>query len=140
MFELDDCVGIITCNTGKKIAEKFNEHILAHGLTRVQWIALYYLGKYESMTQRELSAKMHITDSTMVRLIDRLEKEHYVQRIKDITDRRITNLKLTETGVRKRQDILSIGEEFANSVSRGLTNEEIEVFKKITTKMLENIC
>jgi len=98
MFEINDCAGVITCNVGEKIAETFNEKLLAYGMTRTQWIAIYYIGKYGTLNQRELSEKMHIKDSTMVRLIDRLGRDNLVHRAKDSKDRRITHLELTGNG------------------------------------------
>jgi len=139
MFEINDCVGLVTCNVGKKIAETFNEKLLVYGMTRTQWIAIYYIGKYGMLNQRELSEKMHIKDSTMVRLIDRLERDNLVQRVKDSKDRRITHLRLTEKGIGKRDEILPIGEEFSISISSGLTIEEVNIYKKVLYRLLENV-
>jgi len=139
MFELEDCVGIITCNTGKKIADAFNEKLSAFGITRTQWIAIYYLGKFKSLNQKELSVKMNIKDSTLVRLIDRLERDGLALRIKNNKDRRMTHLKLTDMGKQKRAEMLPIGEEFVNCVSSGLSNEEIDTFRKVMNRLMENI-
>lgn len=139
MFKLDDCVGFITNTAAKKIADAFNEKLSQYGITRVQWIALYFLGQNESMNQSDLAKKMNIKNSTMVRLIDRLEKEGYVKRVKDIKDRRITNLSLTEIGIQRREELLPIGIEFSDLASKGISDKDIEIFKDVLNKMVLNV-
>lgn len=138
MFQLDDCIGFITNKVSKKIADIFNEKLSKYGITRVQWIALYFLGKHEYINQSELADKMDIKKSTMVRLIDRMEKEGYVQRQKDINDRRITYICLTELGKKHREDLLPFGEDFSNSIVRNISEEEMEIFKKVLDRLVEN--
>ncbi len=138
MFKLDDCVVFITNKVSKKIADIFNEKLSTYEVTRVQWIALYFLGKYEYINQSELAEKMDIKKSTMVRLIDRMEKDGYVQREKDIEDRRITYICLTELGKNRRKELLPFGEEFSNLITRGISDDDIEIFKKVLNKLVEN--
>ncbi len=139
MFDLETCVAFITNNTAKKIAEAFNERLQPLGITRVQWIALYFLGEKESITQKELAEKMNIKDSTLARLIDRMEKEGYVERVKNSGDRRFTNLVLTAKGSKSREKYLVEGEKLSAQCSKNISKEEIEIFTKVLKKMLDNI-
>lgn len=138
MFKLDDCVGFITNKVSKKISDVFNEKLSYYEVTRVQWIALYFLGRHEYINQSELAQKMDIKKSTMVRLIDRMVKDGYVQRKKDIKDRRITYICLTELGKKRREDLLPFGEEFSNLITRDISDEEMVIFKKVLNKLVEN--
>ncbi|MCS5421372.1 MULTISPECIES: MarR family winged helix-turn-helix transcriptional regulator [Psychrilyobacter] len=138
MIKLSDCVGFITNKASKKIADVFNEKLSAHEITRVQWTALYFLGKWEYINQSELAEKMDIKKSTIVRLVDRMEKEGYVRRKKDIKDRRITYICLTELGKKLRKELLPFGEEFSKLITRDISHEEIEIFKKVLNKLVEN--
>ena len=138
MFKLDDCVGFITNKVSKKISDVFNEKLSDYDVTRVQWIALYFLGRYEYINQSELAEKMDIKKSTMVRLIDRMEKEGYVRREKDIKDRRITYICLTELGKNSREELLPFGEEFSNLIIRDISDEDMKIFKKVLNKLFEN--
>ncbi len=138
MFKLDDCVGFITNNTSKRIADIFNARLNSYDVTRVQWIALYFLGTSKYINQSELAEKMNIKKSTIVRLIDRMEKEGYVQRKKDITDRRITYIFLTALGKKLRKKLLPFGEEFNNLISRDISDEDMEIFKKVLNRLVEN--
>lgn len=139
LFDLDACVGFITNKAGKKLADEFNERLLNVGITRVQWIALYYLGKYYELNQKELGDLMDIKESSVARLVDRMEREGYVTRQKDMNDRRITKLVLTDKGREYREKLLPEGEKMAQIFTKGITNEEISVFLKVIDKMLSNI-
>lgn len=121
------------------MADAFNERLSKVGITRVQWIALFYLGKKEGISQKEFGELMEIKDSTVARLIDRMENEGYLYRKKDSKDRRITNVYLTEKGKTYREELLPEGEEMAEIFSEGLSKEEIEVFMTVLNKIMSNI-
>ncbi|TAH63374.1 MAG: MarR family transcriptional regulator [Gottschalkiaceae bacterium] len=139
MFDLDACVGFITNRAGKKLANEFNERLLMVGITRVQWVALYYLGKHKELNQKELAELMDIKESSVARLIDRMEKEGYVLRKKDISDRRVTILLLTEKGIDYREKLLPEGEKMAQVFTEGISDEELEIFLRVIDKMLSNV-
>lgn len=139
MFDLDSCLGFLTNRVSKKLADEFNERLLPLGVTRVQWIAMYYLLRCGRLSQSELADKLDIKDSTVARLIDRMEKEQYVIREKDGGDRRITYLALTTLGRRRIQELLPAGQAMSDDFSRGISYEEFTVFKSVMDKMLKNI-
>lgn len=109
------------------------------GVTRVQWIALYYLGKEESISQKELAEKMNIKESSVARLIDRMERDGLVDRIKNEVDKRITNLSLTYKGKEYRLKLLPEGEKFQNLLSEGISDEDMKIFRMVLSKMVCNV-
>ncbi|WP_346935047.1 MarR family transcriptional regulator [Clostridium sp.] len=139
MFDLDDCIAFITNKSAKKLADEFNRRLQEHGTTRVQWIALFYIGKAGEISQKELSDYMDIKESSMVRLIDRMEKEELVERRKDSEDRRITKIILTDRGKFLKEELMPIGQEFQNDVVKGISKENLEVFKAVLQRMTYNI-
>lgn len=139
MFNLDDCVAFITNKASKQMVNYFNDRLVQLGSTRVQWIALYYLGKNKSISQVELAKKMNIKSSTVVRLVDRMERDGYVKRVKDANDRRITSLELTDSGINLRKQLLPEGEKASNVFSKGISEEELKIFIHVLNKMVDNI-
>ncbi|MCX7885237.1 MAG: MarR family transcriptional regulator [Caloramator sp.] len=138
MFDLDTCLCFTTNKAAKKLAEAFNERLSKYGITRVQWTAMYYLLKYCRLSQKELSEKMDIKESSMARLIDRLEKEGYVIRCRDTRDKRITFIELTEKGKDKIIGLLPEGEKMSSIACIGISNDELEVFERVLRKFMEN--
>lgn len=109
------------------------------GVTRVQWIALYYLGKEESISQKELAEKMNIKESSVARLLDRMERDGLVERVKNENDKRVTNLRLTDKGKQYRVKLLPEGEEFEKLLYKNISEEEMRIFTAVLTKMVNNI-
>lgn len=126
-------------NSTKYITETFDHILSSKGVTRVQWIALYYLGKDESMNQKELADLMKIKESTVARLIDRMRKAGLVSRERSKKDKRAFDIKLTEKGIKYRKDLMPEGDKFNNMVNKGISEEEMEFFMKILNKMKNNV-
>lgn len=139
MFDLESCICFINNRVSKKMADMFNERLATFGVTRVQWIAMYYLLKYGVMSQKDLADRMDLKESTVARLVDRMESENLIERIKDASDRRVTNIELTESGRKRMEELLPEGQKMSDFFSKGITDEEIEVFKSVLDKFMKNI-
>jgi MarR family 2-MHQ and catechol resistance regulon transcriptional repressor len=64
---------------------------------------LYHLGP---MTQGEVSAKVLKSGSNMTTVIDNLERDGLVRRERDVEDRRVIHVHLTEAGTQKIEKVL----------------------------------
>jgi len=65
-----------------------------HGMTRAQWVILFWLERQPGLSQKELSEILEVEPITVARLIDRLEARGMVERRPDPKDRRIWRLHL----------------------------------------------
>ncbi|WP_461205270.1 MarR family winged helix-turn-helix transcriptional regulator [Clostridium sp. DL1XJH146] len=138
MFNVESCVVFITNKVAKKLGDSFNEKLVSEGSTRVQWLVMYNLNIFDKINQRELADKMDLKASTIVRLIDRMEKEELVERTKDNEDRRVTYLSLTEKGQERIKKLMPIAEEVSLVFSKGISKEEFQVFYKVLDIMAKN--
>ena len=138
-FDVCQCVNYITLNNTKKLSEVFNRWLEDAGITRIQWLALFFLKTKGSMSQRDLSKIMEINDSSALRLVDRLERDGLVQRIRSEDDRRVINLGLTDKGDNLIERLLPVGEEFNAVLIQGISSEEIEIFLSVQAKMYQNV-
>ena len=139
MFSLNDCIGFITNIASKRLSDESNRRLESYGVTRVNWIAIYYIGDNDGISQRELANKMDVNESSIARLLDRMEKEELTVRTKDPNDRRTARVYLTEKGEKLRISLIPLAQEFQNDVTRGLSADELEIFKKVLDKMVENL-
>ncbi|QQK80976.1 MarR family transcriptional regulator [Salicibibacter cibi] len=83
-------------------------------ITPPQFIALQYLQESGDLTIGELSTKMYLAFSTITDLVDRLESNGMVERVKDQLDRRVVRVHILNHGkeiirevIQKRQGYLS---------------------------------
>jgi DNA-binding MarR family transcriptional regulator len=65
-----------------------------HGLTRAQWVILFWLDRECGLTQKEMAERLEVEPITVARQIDRLEERGLVERRSDPSDRRVWRLHL----------------------------------------------
>ncbi|MFZ7120796.1 MAG: MarR family winged helix-turn-helix transcriptional regulator [Eubacteriaceae bacterium] len=138
MFKLENCVSYIATNASKDLAEGFERKLKEHGISRVQWTALYYIGKYESINQKQLSLYMRIKESSTTRLVDRMEKEGYIKRCINKENRRNIELVLTDEGKKTREGSLYLGDEYSDYISEGISQDDLNIFIKVLDIMRKN--
>jgi MarR family transcriptional regulator, organic hydroperoxide resistance regulator len=96
------------------IKQKGREILTDFNITPPQFVALQWLLENGDMTIGELSNKIFLACSTTTDLIDRMEKNDLVERVKDDKDRRVVRIHLLPKGtdiiekvIKKRQQYLS---------------------------------
>jgi len=93
-FKLIQLVAGIYIKT-RKFTEKQLKTI---NMTYPQLGALMALIRKDNITQRELAELLETDATTVMVLCDSLEKKGWLVRMRDITDRRVNRIKLTNTG------------------------------------------
>lgn len=111
------------------------------GLTPGQGQAriLYNLLQKDHITQKELADKCGIETATMSRNIDKLEDMGFLLRENNPDCRRSFLIVLTEKGIIEAEEIKKVFRHFEELVCDGMTEEEINIFCKVLTKMCENL-
>lgn len=136
MFKLEDCLAYLASRNAKELAEILEKRLAVTGITRVQWMALYYIQKNAEIKQAQLATMLGVKGPTVVKLIDRMEKDNLVMRIRK--DRRTNRLSLTKKGQKLFEEGLVITEQFKDDALRGIPEEHMELFKDILEQMIEN--
>ena len=76
----------------------FLEETQAHGITPVQYAALYAVHEQPGLDQRTLASSIGFDTSTIGGVIDRLERRGLIERQASPTDRRVRLLQVTPEG------------------------------------------
>ena len=123
-----------------EIRNDLNNNLKAHDITGTQLEVLVYLHRNPTIdvNQKDLEEKFHLSNPTIVSVLDRLEKKNLVIRSSCERDRRIKYLKITPDG-----DTLcdTLYEYFCN-VERhalsGLSDDEELLLQSLLKKILDN--
>lgn len=67
-------------------------------LTPAQIHALLWLGKDHALTMGELAQRLGITEKTVTGVVDRLERDRFLTRVRSSADRRVVRAVLTRKG------------------------------------------
>ncbi len=105
--------------------------ILAHfPITPPQFVALQWLNEYGDMTIGELSTKMYLACSTTTDLVDRMEKNELVERVKDKQDRRVVRIHLLDKGKTIIQEVISKRQAYLENILSNFSNEQVDFLEK----------
>lgn len=108
-------------------------------LTIAEANAIYAIGPDEPKTMKQIAETLGVAVSTPTRTIDRLLEKGFVNRTVGEKDRRQLLIELTPKGKELLKDIDKENLEITRKMLKGLSDEEIETFKKILSKINENI-
>ncbi len=138
MFNLDDCFALITSRSGKVFAKTLDGQLSSKGMPRTQWIAMYYIHNSEYLTQKGLADKMSIREPTVARMLQKMESEGFLVREGSSKDKRIKYLELTDKGTKEFLELMPIVERFKDNTVKGISEKDLELFKTLLDKMIEN--
>lgn len=91
-------VGFLLTQLGSLAAENFAAKTRELGITAAEAGVMRIIGRRAGMSQRELAEKLGVAQSRVVALVDSLESARLLLRVRSTTDRRIQELKVTDTG------------------------------------------
>lgn len=104
-------------------------------ITPPQFVALQWLLEEGDLTIGELSNKMYLACSTITDLVDRMEKNGLVARVKDQHDRRVVRIHLLEEGERIIEEVIKKRQYDLARVLRSFSDEEIVFLEKCLRKL-----
>ncbi|WP_175990838.1 MarR family winged helix-turn-helix transcriptional regulator [Bacillus sp. Marseille-Q1617] len=117
------------------IKQKGREILSQYTLTPPQFIALQWLFEYGDMTIGDLSNKMYLACSTTTDLVDRMEKNELVERVKDENDRRVVRIHMLKEGERIIEEVIEKRQNYLQSVLGDFSEEEVLGLKSNLAKL-----
>ncbi len=117
------------------IKQKGREILSQYTITPPQFIALQWLFEDGDMTIGELSTKMYLACSTTTDLVDRMERNSLVMRVKDENDRRVVRIHLLEEGERIIEEVIKKRQHDLNEVLSDFSSEEVDALAKALNKL-----
>ena len=137
--------------------EQFAEslHLVAHawrteldrrlrpsGFSHSRWLLLLHLSRHDGCTHRELAQHMGIEAATLVRLVDRMERDGLLKRCGSETDRRVKHLNLSAAGMKAVELIRDhagvLRKEILSGSSKHDISVSIEVLGRIRDRLAKN--
>ena len=124
-MNFDRSFGFLVHDVARLFGRRFNQRALLFlGLTRAQCKVLGYLARNEGINQSGLADLLEIKPMTLVRQVDRMEEDGWIERRPDPGDRRAHRLVLTEKARPILARILDLSTEVRNEAFVGLSEAE----------------
>lgn len=134
-FNLQDSLGyhfnIIFINIKRNMEAKLK----SFNLTHLQFSILINLYKNNLTTQKELLKYTYGDETSITRLVDRLESKGYIQRVQCSNDKRRKKLLLTSEGISLTKEVISCAKEVNNELVKNLNDKEAKELLSLLQKM-----
>ena len=129
------CFPLYLCS--KEIIRKYTPFLNKLDLTYTQYIVMMYLWENKECNVKELGKTLILDSNTLTPLLKKLESKNYITRTKSSNDSRNTIIKITDSGLKLKENALSIPDNITKCVN--LSEEEAQTLYKILYKVLYNI-
>ena len=141
-MKLDRSFGYLVHDVARLFARRFNQRaLLSLGLTRSQCRILGYLARHEGINQAGLADLLEIKPMTLVRQIDRMEEDGWIERHPDPADRRARRLMLTEKARPLLARVLDLSTEIRREAFADLSDEDgrrlIDLLRRVHGSLVE---
>lgn len=111
----------------------------ALGMTGPQITAIKLLERFGDLSLSALSERMSAKNSTITGLVDRLEREGLVQRVRSTEDRRVTLIRLTGAGRGLAAEVPVTSMELFAGALHSLEPEERDQLGRLLRKMTDHV-
>lgn len=120
--------------------QAINDELAAIGFSDAVWTPLFYLARFgDDVSQKELAHRAGLDTSSLVRILDILERDGQISRVPDEADRRSKRILLTGKGRLSFDRIQSVLVTAEAELLSELGDDEIatvlNAFSKINTKI-----
>lgn len=140
-FEPQESLVFLIRQTFFSFKKSVDCRLRAHGFefSMEQGGILMHLWKKDGQSQGELAEFLGKDKTTIVRLIDSMEKSLLVVRIPSKNDRRINLIYLTNKGKEVQKEVMESLKETLHDSLESVSDQEEEIAKKVLKKMYSNL-
>jgi DNA-binding MarR family transcriptional regulator len=134
-MDLQNLIGYLVHRTDVKMTNYFTKRLKPYDVTPEQWSIISILCSQRGTTQKELAEAMDKDQTTLVRMIQSMERKGIVKRTINDEDRRSYDLFLTEKGDAIKKTVLPVVKDAHQVVTSHLSKEEIKQLKSLLNKL-----
>lgn len=132
-------LGFLLKDVTRLYTRRFEERAQDLSLTLAQCKALSYLENNEGVSQKRLAELTELDPMTLVRMLDRMEADGWVERRSDPDDRRARSLCLTARAKPILEHIAAIAKDTRAEALHGFTEEERTQLTRLLARVHDNL-
>ncbi|HWW45297.1 MAG TPA: MarR family transcriptional regulator [Acidimicrobiia bacterium] len=132
---MDEPLGRQLAMTGRVVQDRFDRHLGRHGSSLAVWVVLRSAAHEEGLSQRELARRVRVEAPTLVRHLDRMERDGLVVRRRDTRDRRVVRVCLTDTGRARHAELRAVAADVDGQLRSLLTADEARTLERLLQRI-----
>jgi DNA-binding MarR family transcriptional regulator len=135
-FVIEESLGYLINRAARAFASRLGSELRPFGVGTGQWAVLMHLWSHDGMTQAQLARRVAIEQPTMVRTIDRMERDGLVTRSPDPNDGRASRITVSERGWALRDTLVPLAAGVNRAAAAALTDEEVATLRRLLVKLV----
>jgi DNA-binding MarR family transcriptional regulator len=132
-------VGKLLRRAHRSYTRKLQERLAEHGVSLAQYLHLRELWELNGITQVELSQKVGIEKASSTAVLDALDKQKLIFRVRNAQDRRKVNVYLTPAGQKIRDVLSPAAKGIAAQAVSDLSQSELDILFSVLNRMIGNL-
>lgn len=138
-FKLDEHTGVLVKKAARLFERVANMNLDELGVTYAQTIFLVRLWDKDGQTQMELTKSAGLKQPTVVRILDRMERDQLVKRVRNNEDKRSYHFYLTAKAKKACKKLEFQGITMQSIATNSFEDKHIKQLNQQLTKMIDNL-
>ncbi|MEL6838976.1 MAG: MarR family transcriptional regulator [Pseudomonadota bacterium] len=129
-FDIEDFLPYLLNQAADSAAIEFQRYYKSRfGMLRTEWRVLFHLGRYGTMTAKEICTRARLHKTKVSRAVTALEQKRFLTRQEMARDRRHEHLKLTKAGQAAFADLSAEAKRFDAALTAKLNPQERQILR-----------
>lgn len=138
-FDFEESLGYWICSTSHSLRRALNAELAREGITFRQWEVLAWIAMEGELSQAELADRLGIEAPTLVGILDRMERDGWLDRYACPNDRRRKRIRATEKAETLWARMVDCAHKVRARAKEGLSADELEQLKAICERIRVNL-
>lgn len=138
-YEFEESMGYWICSTSHAFRRALNTELEKEGITFRQWEVLAWIAFEGGLSQVELADRLGIEAPTLVGILDRMERDGWLDRYSCPNDRRRKRIRATEKVESVWAKMVDCARRVRATARAGLSEEELDTLKSICERIRTNL-
>lgn len=138
-YDFENSVGYWVIQAAHEYQQAVNEELAPHGITWRQSQVLGYLSLYGPLSQADLAEHMRVEPPTLVGILDRMERDGWIRRDADASDRRRKVIHPMPAAEPVWSKIAQCARRVRARATRGLSTDQLATLKELLAVIQHNL-
>lgn len=138
-YDWENSVGYWVCMTSAAMRRALNSELAAQNITLRQWEVLACIVLEGELSQADVADRLGIEAPTLVGILDRMERDGWIERFGCPDDRRRKRIRTTEKSIAVWNRMADCAHRVRAQAIRGFTPNELEELKLMCERLRNNL-
>lgn len=141
IFDYENNPGFIINRTARSLSRSLDIRLRNEvGITFAQWRVLVLLTKiHDGLTQREIAEGLGLEAPTLIPILDKLQKDGFIERRVDHNDRRNNRIYRSKRTIEIWEATLECATRVLTIAMAGLSEDKVQIMKEVLEKIWVNL-